>query len=84
MYELVNPARKEFLVWIADDGLELSDEYLEALRPAHWSVAEQITMHTIESGLELRAALDFRDAYAMNTGQMPGWEVRVIVVGPEL
>lgn len=60
----------------------LSEEYLEALRPAHWSAAETIEAHTIESGLDLRDALEFRDNYAKNMRQMPGWSVQVIVIGP--
>lgn len=76
VYELINSTKKEFLVWIGDDGLDLSGAYL-ALRPAHWSAADQITAHSIESGLEQTAALEFRDNYAKNMGQMPGWGVRV-------
>lgn len=82
MYELVNSTKKEFLVWIGDDGHMLSPAYVEALRPAHWSPVDQIEAHVVESGLDMRDALEFHGRYALNTGQMPGWSVRVILIDP--
>ncbi len=81
VYELINSTKKEFLIWIGDDGKEPAESDLAALLPAHWNGADQVTAHTVESGLERKEALAFRDNYAKNMGQMPGWSVRV--VGPE-
>jgi len=51
------------------------------MRPAHWNAGDHVVISTIESGLKPEEAIPFRDNYAKNLSQMPGWSVRV--VGPE-
>lgn len=80
VYDLTNSTKKELLIWIGDDGRDPTDMDLVGLRPAHWTTSDQVTIHVIESGLKRDEALAFRDNYALNLGQMPGWRVRV--VGP--
>lgn len=81
VYELTNTTRKEFLVWVGEDGQEPTGAVLEAMRPAHWNAADHVTVNTIEARLKREEALAFRNSYAKNLSQMPGWSVRLI--GPE-
>ena len=81
VYEITNTTRKELLVWVAEDGQEPTGTVLEAMRPAHWNAGDHVVISTIESGLKPEEAIPFRDNYAKNLSQMPGWSVRV--VGPE-
>jgi len=78
VYEFINSTKKEIRIWIKDDDHEPAGASLEALRPAHWETADQITVHTIESGLKRKDAAIFRDNYVKNLSQMPGWCVRAI------
>ncbi len=77
IYELTNTTRKEFLVWIGEDGQKPVGTELAAMRPAHWNAADHVSINTIESGLKREEALAFRDNYVKNLSQMPGWSVRV-------
>ena len=78
IYELTNTTRKEFLVWIGEDGWKPLETALEAMRPEHWNAADHVSINTIESGLKREEALSFRDNYVKNLSQMPGWSVRAI------
>lgn len=81
IYELTNTTRREFLVWVGEDGQNPSGIVPETMRPAQWDAADHVIINTIESGLKREEALAFRDGYVKNISQMPGWNVRVI--GPE-
>lgn len=81
IYELTNTTRREFLLWVGEDGQAPDGTALEAIRPAHWRAADHVAITTVKSGLKREEALAFRDGYAKNLSQMPGWNVRVI--GPE-
>lgn len=81
IYVLSNSTKKEFLVWIEDDGLALSDANLGSLRPAHWDAVDHVIAHTVESRLTRDDAPAFRDNYVKNMRQLPGWNVRIIGPG---
>ena len=78
IYVLSNSTKKEFLVWIGDDGYAPSEADFGFLRPTHWEPVDNVTVHTVEAGLSRNDAPAFRDNYAKNMRQLPGWDVRII------
>lgn len=78
IYVLSNSTKKEFLVWMGDDARPPSEADFKFLRPTHWSAADHVIVHTVESGLTRDDASAFRDNYAKNMRQLPGWDVRII------